>query len=97
MLDPNVMPDYGKLKSIFEMANYQENLEVLQEVLEKGQVACEQIYQFDFSKPFRKKEFINFSYYLGNLAVKGRRRLYRFGTVPPARVLQSRITNIFLR
>jgi hypothetical protein len=71
MLDPNVMPDYGKLKSIFEMANYQENLEVLQEVLEKGQIACEQIYQFDFSKPFRKKEFINFLYYLGNLTIKG--------------------------
>jgi hypothetical protein len=48
MLDPNIMPDYGKLQSMFEVANYQNNLKVLQEILEKREIAAEQIYQFDF-------------------------------------------------
>jgi hypothetical protein len=70
MLDPNIMPDYGKLKKMFEVANYQGNLEVLQTVLEKGEIQCEQIYQFDFVRPFGKVYFINFLFYLGNLTIK---------------------------
>ncbi len=71
MLDPNIMPDYGKLKAMFEVANYQDNLEVLQEVLDKGEVIEQQIYQFDFIKPFKRTDFVNFLYYLGNLTLKG--------------------------
>jgi hypothetical protein len=70
MLDPNIMPDYGKLKKMFEVANFEENIEVLEEVLEKKEILSEQIYQFDFSKPFGEISFINFLYYLGNLTIK---------------------------
>jgi hypothetical protein len=71
MLDPNIMPDYGKLKKMFEVANFEENVEVLQEILANGVVESEQIYQFDFSKPFGKTAFVNFLYYLGNLTIQG--------------------------
>ncbi|PKQ70251.1 AAA family ATPase [Raineya orbicola] len=70
MLDPNIAPDYGKLKQMFQVANLQANLQVLEEVLEKGSVESEQIYQFHFEKDFGKKEFVNFLFYLGNLTIK---------------------------
>jgi hypothetical protein len=71
MLDPNIMPDYGKLMKLFHVANYQNNLEVLDEILEKGHISSEQIFQFSFIKPFDKVDFINLLYYLGNLTLKG--------------------------
>jgi hypothetical protein len=70
MLDPNIAPDYGKLKQMFKVANLQANLQVLEEVLEKGSVESEQIYQFHFEKDFGKKEFVNFLFYLGNLTLQ---------------------------
>lgn len=70
MLDPNIMPDYGKLKQMFEMANIHSNLEILEEILETDEILSEQIYQFDLSHSFGKIEFVNFLYYLGNLTIK---------------------------
>ncbi len=70
MLDPNIMPDYGKLKKMFEVANFLGNIEILADILENGAVESEQLYQFDFMKPFGKTAFVNFLYYLGNLTIK---------------------------
>ena len=70
MLDPNIMPDYGKLRAMFEVANLNENVKVLATVLNKGEITTEQIYQFDLSQPFGEIEFVNFLYYLGNLTIK---------------------------
>ncbi len=67
MLDPNIMPDYGKLMKLFKVANYQNNTGVIKEVLETGKVSCELIYQFYFEKPFDRTAFINLLYYMGNL------------------------------
>lgn len=71
MLDPNIMPDYGKLMKIFQVANYRENIDVLEEILQKGEISSELIFQFSFIKPFDKVAFINLLYYLGNLTIKG--------------------------
>ena len=70
MLDPNIMPDYGKLKQMFEVVNVKKNQEVLQEVLEKGFITSELIYQFNLEDDFGKAEFVNFLYYLGNLTLQ---------------------------
>ena len=70
MLDPNIMPDYNKLKQMFEVANIDENTKVLEEILETDEIETEQIYQFDLSHSFGKIEFVNFLYYLGNLTIK---------------------------
>ena len=67
MLDPNIMPDYGKLTKLLRVADYQNNISVLKQVLEQGFIASELIYQFNFEKPFDKTAFINLLYYLGNL------------------------------
>jgi hypothetical protein len=71
MLDPNIMPDYGKIKKLFQAANYQENLEVLKAILEHGEISTKLIYQFSFEQPFDKISFTNLLYYLGNLTLKG--------------------------
>jgi hypothetical protein len=73
MLDYNIAPDYKKLKSMFEIANFRENREVLEEVLEKGFIVSPLVSQFSFEMPFGKIEFINLLYYLGNLTIKGAR------------------------
>lgn len=71
MLDPNIMPDYGKLKKLFQVANLDENLTVLDEILQKGSISTELIYQFSFDKPFERIAFVNLLYYLGNLTLGG--------------------------
>jgi hypothetical protein len=70
MLDTNIAPDYEKLKSMFEISNFRQNREALEEVLEKGTVSCKQIFQFSFSLDFGRTEFINFLYYVGNLTIQ---------------------------
>ncbi len=70
MLDPNIMPDYSKLKAMFQVANLEGNIEVLEEILRTGEVESEQIYQFALIEEFGKKEFVNFLFYLGNLTIK---------------------------
>ncbi len=70
MLDPNIMPDYGKLKRMFEVANWEDNIDVLETVLQKHEIEANLIYQFNFEKGFKRTEFINFLYYLGNLTIK---------------------------
>jgi len=72
MLDPNIMPDYGKLMKLFRVADYQNNIAVIKEVLETGKVSSELIYQFYFEKPFDRTAFINLLYYLGNLTQGGK-------------------------
>jgi hypothetical protein len=71
MLDPNIMPDYGKIKKLFQVANINENLEVLKSILEQGEISTKLIYQFSFEQPFDKISFTNLLYYLGNLTLKG--------------------------
>ncbi len=80
MLDPNIMPDYNKLKQMFEVANLEENVKVLEEILETDEIQAEQIYQFDLSRAFSNKEFVNFLYYLGNLTIK-READFNLGTI----------------
>lgn len=84
MLDPNIAPDYGKLKAMFQVANWQANVSVLEEVLENGIVESEQIYQFSFEKVFGRKEFVNFLFYLGNLT---------FGKMYPNGMIAFKIPN----
>jgi hypothetical protein len=71
MLDPNIMPDYGKLMRLFELANYRDNIEVLEEILQKGQISSDQIFQFSFEQEFDRTAFVNLLYYLGNLTLNG--------------------------
>ncbi|MCS7027337.1 MAG: ATP-binding protein [Bacteroidia bacterium] len=71
LLDPNIAPDYGKLKQMFEVVNLQKNQEVLEKVLQNGYIDAELIPIFNFEKGFTQADFINFLAYLGNLTIGG--------------------------
>ncbi|MDW8301576.1 MAG: AAA family ATPase [Bacteroidia bacterium] len=71
LLDINIAPDYHKLRQMFEVVNFEENKQVLREVLEKGYVTAPLISQFSFSHDFGSEELINFLAYLGNLTIEG--------------------------
>jgi hypothetical protein len=71
MLDPNIMPDYGKLKKLFQVADFNKNIMVLDEILKNNYISTELIYQFSFDKPFDRIAFVNLLYYLGNLTLNG--------------------------
>jgi hypothetical protein len=71
MLDPNIMPDYGKLKKLFQVADFNKNIMVLDEILKNNSISTELIYQFSFDKPFDRIAFVNLLYYLGNLTMNG--------------------------
>ncbi|GIV43149.1 MAG: hypothetical protein KatS3mg035_0272 [Bacteroidia bacterium] len=69
LLDVNIAPDYGKLKQMFEVVNFQENKGVLQTVLEQGYIIAPLITQFSFSRTFGSNELVNFLAYMGNLTM----------------------------
>ncbi|NJL15266.1 MAG: AAA family ATPase, partial [Microscillaceae bacterium] len=71
MLDPNIAPDYGKLRKLFEIKGEEGNYELLAEVLKKKQVLGDLIYQFSFERDFSQNQFISFLYYLGYLTIAG--------------------------
>jgi hypothetical protein len=89
MLDPNIMPDYGKLKKMFEVANWQENIKVLETILNQGAIAGELIYQFHFDKILTENDFINFLYYLGNLTIEAQNEVGEIIFRIPNRVIEE--------
>jgi hypothetical protein len=70
MLDYNIAPDYQKLKNMFELARWQDNIAVLETVLAQKTIAGDLISQFSFEKPFTENDFVNLLYYLGNLTLE---------------------------
>jgi hypothetical protein len=70
MLDYNIAPNYQKLKKMFELARWQENIAVLETVLAPKTIAGDLVYQFSFEKPFTENDFVNLLYYFGNLTIQ---------------------------
>ncbi len=70
MLDPNIAQDYYKIEQMFQVVDVNRNIKVLEEVLEKGQIAAELLTQFNFARGFTLNDFVNFLFYLGNLTIK---------------------------
>ncbi|MCS6905614.1 MAG: AAA family ATPase [Bacteroidia bacterium] len=71
MLDANIAPNYFRLKQVFRLAEEVGAREVIDEILEKGRVKGELVYQFNFEGPIGRKEFISLLYYLGSLTLEG--------------------------
>jgi hypothetical protein len=71
MLDDNIATDYGKIRSIFKIDN-QENarLQVLKDLVEKGEVVTEIVSRFNFEMEFGQREFISLLFYMGMLSIE---------------------------
>lgn len=71
MLDPNIAPDYGKLRSLFRIAGREEaNRQVLAEVLIQGATTAQLTVQFSFERGFTAADFKSMLFYMGYLTVK---------------------------
>lgn len=70
MLDPNIAPDYGKVKRVFEIQNPKGNYEVLEKIIRENEINNTLIFQFSFDKPFDETAFVSLLYYLGYLTLK---------------------------
>ena len=71
MLDANIASDYGKLMGLFSIGNRDANYEVLEELLNTGEVIAQQIEKFDFDKGFERDDFISLLAYMGFVSLNG--------------------------
>jgi hypothetical protein len=90
MLDPNIAPDYGKLKLIFERLNWFDNTFVLNEVLSKDEISSVLIRQFNFeTDDWGSETFVSFLFYMGNLTIKGENELGEILFKIPNKVIED--------
>jgi hypothetical protein len=71
MLDANIASDYGKLMGLFSIGSRDANYEVLEELLNTGEVVAQQIEKFDFDKGFDRDDFISLLAYMGFVSLNG--------------------------
>lgn len=71
MLDPNIAPDYGKLKKMFEIQNPTGNYDLLETILYQNKIISNLVIQFSFDRGFLDNQFISFLYYMGYLTIAG--------------------------
>ncbi|MFN0201614.1 MAG: AAA family ATPase, partial [Bacteroidia bacterium] len=71
MLDDNIATDYGKIRAIFKIDN-QENsrVQVLKDLVEKGEIVVEIVSRFNFEMEFGQREFISLLFYMGMLSIE---------------------------
>ncbi len=82
MLDPNIAPDYGKLRKMFEIQNPEGNYALLEKILYQGKITGNLIVQFSFDRGFEDNQFISFLYYMGYLTLNGEENLEAVFTIP---------------
>ncbi|MCC5946016.1 MAG: AAA family ATPase [Bernardetiaceae bacterium] len=71
MLDPNIAPDYGKLKAMFEIQDPAGNYAVLERILHAKGIEENLIIQFSFERKFSDSQFVSFLFYMGYLTIEG--------------------------
>jgi hypothetical protein len=71
MLDPNIAPDYGKLKAMFEIQDPAGNYAVLERILYAQAIEENLIIQFSFERGFSDSQFVSFLFYMGYLTIEG--------------------------
>ena len=72
MLDENIASDYRKIMALFQVGNVESNHQVLDELLNTGEVAAIQQRRFDLDKGFGRDDFISLLAYMGFVTIKGR-------------------------
>jgi len=72
MLDDNIASDYRKIMALFQIGNVESNHQVLDELINTGEVAAIQQRRFDLDKSFGRDDFISLLAYMGFVTIKGR-------------------------
>ena len=74
MLDPNIVSDYSKIKKIFNIqSNQNQYIDVLEALLEHGEVTATLTTQYSFERGFTKNDLISLLFYMGFLTITGKK------------------------
>jgi tRNA(Ser,Leu) C12 N-acetylase TAN1 len=71
MVDNNILTDFAKIKNLVEIANYSENMEVINSTIKDGYFISELTTIFSFERDFTEQDFVSLLYYNGLLTIKG--------------------------
>jgi hypothetical protein len=70
MLDPNIASDYSKIQKLFNIQGKENQyLEVLRELLERGDVIAPLTGQYSFERGFTKSDLVSLLFYMGFLTI----------------------------
>jgi len=96
LVDPNVVSDYTKLMWLFNIWNLEENLEVLDDIIQKKEVYSSLVWDFNLERWFERKDFVSLLYYLGYITISENVAWeYRFNI--PNYVIKKLFYEYFLR
>jgi hypothetical protein len=73
MLDPNIATDYKKIKNFFTLKSPEQNYEVLEKLLSKGEISSTITEKFSFERSFTKADFASMLFYMGFVSIKSLR------------------------
>lgn len=65
MLDENIASDYRKIMALFQIGDPDANYQVLDELINQGEVSAEQQRKFEIDKHFDRDDFISLLAYMG--------------------------------
>lgn len=71
MLDENIASDYGKIMALFHIGNREASYQVLDELIQHGQVEAQQQCKFDLEKGLDRDDFISLLAYMGFVSLQG--------------------------
>lgn len=71
MLDDNIASDYGKIMALFNIGDREANYQVLDELINEGQVPAQYRRKFDLEKGFDRDDFISLLAYMGFVTLQG--------------------------
>jgi hypothetical protein len=70
MLDPNIASDYAKIQKLFTIQGKEDKyLEILRELLEKGDVTATLTTQYSFARGFTQNDLVSLLFYMGFLTI----------------------------
>ena len=80
MLDENIASDYRKIMALFQIGNAETNFQVLDDLINQGEVTAVQQRKFEIDKHFDRHDFISLLAYMGFVTIIGATMLQtRFG------------------
>ncbi len=72
MLDENIASDYRKIMALFQIGNPDTNYQVLDDLINQGEVAAVQQRKFEIDKHFDRHDFISLLAYMGFVTISGK-------------------------
>ena len=71
MLDENIASDYRKIMALFQIGNREANYQVLDDLINVGDVLAVQQRKFELDKHFDRNDFISLLAYMGFVTISG--------------------------